>query len=72
MTFAETLTLLSDVELDLMRRRAWVRAAKAWQEARQPHLSSVVRNMISNEAFSEEMLVNACIREQSRRKEVPA
>ena len=70
MSVADTLELLTDQELDQMKRRAWVRAARAWQDCRTSHLSNVVRLMISNEAYSEEQFVNACIREQSRRREI--
>lgn len=68
MSIADTLGLLTDQELERMRNRAWARAARAWQDARLPGQSNVVRNMLSNEAFSEEQFVNACIAEQSRRR----
>lgn len=68
----DPLTLLTDKELDRMKRRAWTRAARAWQEARQPGLSNTVKTMLANEAFGEEQFVNACLREMSRRKEAHA
>lgn len=66
---SDMLGLLSDDELDRMKSRAWYRAGRAWQEARQPGLSNAVRVMLSDEAFAEEQFVNACIREISERKE---
>ncbi len=66
MTYDDTLVLLTDDELDRMKSRSWYRAARLWSEARGPG-SNVVRNMIADEAFSEDMFCNTLIREISRR-----
>lgn len=69
MTLADTLKLLDDDELERMKTRSYIRAAREWQESRAPGLSNTVRNMLSNSAFSEEQFYNACLREESERKE---
>lgn len=68
-TLTDMLGFLSDEELERMKWRSHVRAARAWQECRVPGLSNTVRQMLSNEAFSEEQFFNACLREESERKE---
>ena len=66
MTTAEQLALLTDAELERMKFRSWdLRAARAWQEAREwqgvagARLQS--RKMTARRRLDEELFVNACI-----------
>jgi hypothetical protein len=68
MSVRAALSLLTDVELERMRSRAWVRASRVWGECRVER-NPTIRKMLSDEAFSEEEFVNACIAEMSRRAE---
>lgn len=72
MTFEDTLSLLSDAELERMKSRAWYRAGREWGEVRDAvarRESNVVVHMLSSSAMSEEAFLNSLLAEMSRRKE---
>lgn len=65
-------SFLTDAEIVRMRDRAFGRAARAWQEARQPDLSNSVRMMLVREAESEEATWDRLQHEYLRRRDAIA